>query len=201
MEMKNFQSLLFAFLFLSIASCNSISRESPEKRYYWIEISEKSLAEIQSSSKRPNIRLKRLTISPRYENKEFTYRRSDVLFETDFYNLFFLTPANNLREEVTKALVRSGFLPLEDYVGQRNEENYSWEVNVSELYGDFRTGKGKAVIAWEWIVTREGGTLARGMEKVEVPLTSSAPEALVEGWNQALWQIFRQTSQKWEGIR
>ncbi len=86
--------LCFSSLLLFIAliiGCGGINKSYPERTYYLFEVSEPSnpLTPVQGTT----VEVKRFSISPGNEGKEFVYRTTDIQYLSDFYNQFFRPPS------------------------------------------------------------------------------------------------------------
>jgi cholesterol transport system auxiliary component len=132
-------------------------------------------------------------VSPRYADKNFVYRRSEVRFESDFYNEFLISPGVLVAEELRQRLSQSGLFNF--VVGSVNAlaPTHTLETFVNTLYGDFRDPRTpQAVMEIEFFLSQEGSPTEIVFHKRyhrTIPLQDRNPEALVQGWNQALEAI------------
>jgi Protein of unknown function (DUF330). len=138
--------------------------------------------------------ISRFKISPSFDGREFIYRTGDLGYESDFYNQFFRAPESLITEEVRKWLSQSGLFKYVVDSTSNVEPNYILEGNVNDLYGDFRTSNTpKAVLEIQFFLIDETSTnpeiIFQNNYRREVVLSVSSPEALVNGWNEALQQI------------
>jgi cholesterol transport system auxiliary component len=180
--------LAASFLF---SGCVSIEKSYPDKRYFVLDIA--SNAPLQNSADSGILQIALARVSPRYADRNFVYRRSDTRFESDFYNQFLISPAALVTEELRGRLSRAGLFKF--VVGSANDltPTHTIEIIVNTLYGDFRDLKApKAVIEMEFFLTQEVSPSAIVFHKLYqriVPVQERNPEALVQGWNQALEAI------------
>ena len=177
-----------AFLF---SGCVSIERSYPDKRYFVLDVAASTSA--PSPADKGVLQMVSARVSPRYADRNFVYRRSDTRFESDFYNQFLVSPSALVTEELRYQMARAGLFKF--VVGSTNAlaPTHTMETIVNALYGDFRDLRApKAVIEIEFFLSQETSPSSivfhKLYEKV-VPVQERHPEALVQGWNQALQGI------------
>jgi cholesterol transport system auxiliary component len=181
-------------LLVSCAACVSvgIERSYPEKRYFALEVGAAGNPENPGGNE--ILEVSNLRVSPRYSDKNFVYRLSDVGYETDFYNQFLVLPAALITEEVRKSLADSQLFKHVISSASQLQPSYVLEGTVNALYGDFRKANAPvAVLETEFflnstIPTKPGIIMQKRYTK-SVPLSGRSPEALVKGWNEALEAI------------
>jgi cholesterol transport system auxiliary component len=138
------------------------------------------------------LEVRALEVSPRFEGRDFVYRMGADLYQADPYAGFLVSP----RRELAIAL-RSGFRSsgaFKDVVepASRLGADTVLEVQITELYGDFRKpDQLAAVLSMRMLFFEAGNPQARQpfLEKeytCRVPLPQKTAAALVAGWNQAL---------------
>src|SRR5687768_1441148 len=191
--MIKWMGLLFTWLSTSFLfiGCVSIEKSYPDKRYFVLDIALDTAP--QNPAETGTLQIASARVSPRYADRNFVYRRSDTRFESDFYNQFLISPAVLVTEELRGRLSRAGLFKF--VVGSANDlaPTHTIEIIVNTLYGDFRDLKApKAVIEMEFFLTQEVSPSAIVFHKLYqriVPVQERNPEALVQGWNQALEAI------------
>ncbi len=179
-------------LFALSASCVSLERSYPEKRFFVVELGD--TAQRSNPAGDQTLLVSGLRVSPRYADKSFVYRTSESGYESDFYNQFLTSPDTMLSEEVRKGL---GASPAFKYVigpSSQLQPNYVLEGSVNALSGDFRNlNKPAAVIEIEFFLHNEDsanpGIVLQKRYIKTVPLSGRSPEALIKGWSQALESI------------
>ena len=180
-----------SLLLVSCAACVSvgIERSYPEKSYFALEVRADGNAANPAGNE--TLEVSNLRVSPRYGDKNFVYRVSDVAYETDFYNQFLVLPGALITEEVRKSLANAQLFKHVISSSSQLQPSYVLEGTVNALYGDFRnTNAPTAVLETEFflnstIPTKPGIIMQRRYAK-SVPLSGRSPEALVKGWNEAL---------------
>lgn len=178
-------------LLVSGAACISvgIERSYPEKRYFALEV--RAAGNSANPTGNEILEVSNLRVSPRYGDKNFVYRISDVAYESDFYHQFLVPPASLITEEVRKNLTNSQLFKHVISSSSQLQPSYVLEGTVTALYGDFRQADAPiAVLEIEFflnstIPTKPGIVMQKHYTK-SVPLGGRSPEALVKGWNEAL---------------
>jgi cholesterol transport system auxiliary component len=206
---KNFLSIVFIlFLSHSFINCFSIKKDFPEKKSFLLELSP-SKGQARSMPKEWNVKLRKVSVSSKYLDKSFVYRRSESKYESDFYDEFLISPQQNLSEELVKYLDASGaFLSTSD-MNSRIEATHYIEADFTGLYGDFREkGFPKSYMEVQLRVfddrTAEYTPIFRKNFSKSIPMKDESPESLVDGWNQALAEIcndFIKDSKNWKDIK
>src|SRR5262245_24027164 len=174
------------------AACVGIEKSYPDKRYFVLA------ASANPSSANPigseTLEVSNIRISPRYADRSFIYRTSEVGYESDFYNQFLVSPSSLITEEVRKGLTGSQVFKYVIGPTNQSQPSYLLEGTVNALYGDFRNPNSpRAVLEMEFFLTSEiqekPGILMQRLYAKSLPLTGRTPEALIKGWNEALEEI------------
>jgi hypothetical protein len=171
-----------------------MGRKYVEKESYALDVSRNGAAASLESD--AVLRIRTLRVSPRYEGKSFVYRTSNLGYESDYYTEFFSPPDTMITEEVRDWLQSSGlFRQVVDYTGQV-EHTHVLEGEVIDLYGDYSERGGvrsKGVLGIEFRFIEETGAesklIFQKRYRKAVPVSSTASNALVLGWNDALGKI------------
>lgn len=189
---KRFGLILFSLILLSLANCFGVTKTFPEKRFFLIETTDTK--QLYQTPKPRTFLVKKVFISPRFEGKEFVYRKDNVVYESDFYNGFFIPPSHNFREEFSKSLIRSGNFEWDANLHTRLSITHFIEINLSQLYGDFRTKDPKAVLEFEVVVYEDKDSISspvfRKTYKQQITMEKKDAESLVIGWNSAFSNAF-----------
>jgi len=189
--------LYFSSLLLFIAliiGCGGINKSYPERTYFLFEVSEPSnpLTPVQGTT----VEVKRFSISPGNEGKEFVYRTTEIQYLSDFYNQFFRPPSVILTEAVTQWLDQAQV--FEDVLNPISQALpiYFIEGNVVELYGDYRNqSAAKAVMKIQFYLLKtsdlgdQPNIVFGKTYESEQPIGSATPPNLMNGWNLALEDI------------
>ncbi len=179
-------------LIIWLGGCVSIERNYPDKRYFVLEVNR----QINPAGAMGNgvLEVSDIRVSPRYSEKSFTYRTSAAGYEADFYNQFLVSPGSLITEEVRKDLTRLHIFKHVIRSASQMQPTHVLEGIVNALYGDFRNVSApQAVLEMQFFLSRATPgrseiLLEKGYSKL-VALKSRTPEALVQGWNEALLAI------------
>ena len=182
---------IFTLLFLS-TGCVNLERSYIEKHYFILDSS--PAEDISSPDTGKVLTVRRLRVSPKYEDKGLVYRLGELKYESDFYNEFFISPVSMFTEEIRRRLAGSGLFKHVVDPSSLLDSTYILEGAVTALYGDYRVSTApKAVMEIQFLILQKTAgspkiVLQRQYHKEE-PLNGSTPDALVKSWNTALNQI------------
>lgn len=193
--MKSFiRSIFLLGLLFLLNDCFGVSKTFPEKRFFLVEAGDTK--QLFSVSKPKSFIVRKVFISQRFEGKEFVYRKENAVYESDYYNGFFIPPAHNFKEEFVRSLLKSGNFEWDASMHTRVNITHFIELNLSQMYGDFRTKEPKAVIEFEVVVYEDKDSIStpvfRKTYKQIQSIEKKDPEALVLGWNQGLTNAFNE---------
>lgn len=179
-------------LALVLPGCTQLRTEPPRKEYFVVS-AERRIRSIAPPVGRVLL-LQPVRISPAFDQQGFVYRRSATRYETDFFREFFAPPARLVGESFQRWLTTSGSFQQVVDVSSRLEPDYSMEVNVVEIYGDYSGEKPAAVLTVQVALFCEqagGPSLVHSATYSERQEIQDSPgaEDLVEGWNMALQAI------------
>jgi cholesterol transport system auxiliary component len=182
----------FCALLCLVSGCIRLESSYPEKRYFLIDISRQE--DVSPRATDEVLRVVTFSVSPQYEGKDFVYRKGDVVYESDFYNEFLISPTDMFTEEVRQWVARSGLFGQVADLSSYNEPTFFLGGTVTALYGDFRDiSAPKAIMEIEFLLSRDvsakGEVAFQNRYHREIPLDGASPQALVKGWDEALRQI------------
>ena len=141
------------------------------------------------------VALNRVSISPLFQSRSFTYRKAEDSYEQDPYAGFLIPPERALGEAIRAWLRASGVFGRVLDPGSGLAPTLIAEVSINELYGDFRKSSQPAGIIEVHFVCYEVKDEAAGrivLDKVctrETPMTRKTPGALMAAWNADLREI------------
>ena len=175
----------------ALASCG-FSHPSPVKRTYLLEAAAPATA---ATAKPASVRVGVVNVAAPFRAKTFVYRESDLKYESDFYDEFFIPPATMLADATARALAAAKVFRRVVPASVTGEDgDYVLDGFVSELYGDARNaGAPQAVLGISYYlspanVVAPSVIWTRAYEK-RVPVEGKGPEALARAWNSALTSI------------
>ncbi len=182
-----------ALLMLFIATgCMDLSKQYPDARFHDINVTRQG--ERIEGTKGAVLKIRRFRVSPRYEGVELVTRKSDVQFEGDFYNKFFVPPASMLTDEVRRWLELSGAFEHVIDFSSHLDATHVLEASVATLCGDVvDPAAPKAVLEIQFFLIDDRSappTVAfRKNYRREIALKEANAVALVRGWADGLAQI------------
>jgi cholesterol transport system auxiliary component len=187
---------ILALVMLSLAAaCTApLNRPAPERRFYNITAVRPEVA--PPAADKSVLKVRPLQISPAYQGKEMVYRLGETEFESDYYNAFFVQPANNLSQQAEQWLGRAGiFGHVVDSTSQV-ADTHLLEGMVNALYGDFRDKTNpKAVLEAQFFLlkhkndTYSVATSRSYRREVPFPAGSRDASPLAAAYNKALAEI------------
>lgn len=178
-------------LFL-LTGCINFNKSFPGKHYFMLTVSRKEKPSLLKSNM--VLKIQTFRVFPQFEGREFIYRKSNLIYESDFYNGFFISPGLMIAEDVQKWLADSDLFKYVFLGSSPVEPTLKLEGVVSALYGDYRdTNAPKAVMKIQFFLIRNVSfrpVIVFGKTYHEkIPLKGNSPDALVAGWDQALEHI------------
>lgn len=144
--------------------------------------------------------IRKLQIAAPFEGRSLVYRTGESSYVRDPYAEFLDWPADEMIISVRKRLRSSGVFGSVVEAGSALKPNTLVEINVSQLYGDFRQkDHPQAVLTMRFIfLSAPNGVADKVLFQKEysrrLPLKAPAADALINGWNQALAEILREVA-------
>jgi cholesterol transport system auxiliary component len=140
--------------------------------------------------------IRTLQVAPPFDGWSFVYRTGEFSYQRDTYAEFLELPADVLAEPVKGLLRGDGCFSAVVKMNSAARPDTLMEINVSELYGDIRKPDSpSAVLAMQVILMDAknglpGKVILQQNYSRRIPMKSTAPAALMAGWNEALVEIF-----------
>jgi cholesterol transport system auxiliary component len=182
-------------LLVSAAACMRFQRQPVDKRYYALEVQRPAAAPVQTAPLRAETLLvRRLSASPRIAGRELVYRTAPSAWTADFYNLFFVSPADMLTQDLRSWLGVSGLFANVVDPASLAPSSYTLEGNVISLYGDLAEKPGQGVAEIQFMLLRTDGAertvvLTRNYRR-SVALAANTPQALADALREAVAGIY-----------
>jgi len=176
-----------------LAGCVSLQRDYPVRKFYVLEAAPETVRTPLPDG--PIVQVQFFRASPGYQNAEFVYRTGESTFESDFYNVFFTLPADQIRSRASEWLADSGRTRAVVDRASRLRPTHALEGNLVEMYGDFRDRDNpRAVIAVDFLMVDvqpiEPRIVFSKSYREELAITAPTANALVTGWEEGLRKIF-----------
>jgi hypothetical protein len=149
------------------------------------------------------VALSRVSISPLFQSRSFTYRTGDNSYEQDPYAGFLIPPERALGESVRASMRASGAFGRVVEPGSALIPAHVAEVSINELYGDFRNASqpvGRLEIHFVCYEVKDGAPGRVVLDKVcahETPLARKTPDALMAAWDTDLHEIMKEINSEY----
>lgn len=179
-------------ILLAAAGCVDLKAAYPDRRFYTVEAS-RTGAE-RATSPQSVLRVRRFNASKMCDGNELVTRTADAVYESDFYNVLFVPPAQQVQEQTAHWLSRSKLYGLVVGAGSSVPDTHTLEGNLVSLHGDYRKpGSPLAVIEVQFLLVKVTGEPAAAMAqrsyRQEIALPDQEPGSLVKGWSEGLGKI------------
>jgi len=187
--------IVFFAVAATLASC-SLSRPTPVKRMFLLEPT--APAASAATPKTESVRVGIVNVAAPFRGKTFVYRESDLRYEADYYDEFFISPAIMISDATAKALAASNvFRRVVPFGGASTEGDYTLDGFVSELYADTRNAAAPAaVITITYYLTPTNainpGVVWAHEYRQQAKASGKDAEAMARGWNEALTAVLAQ---------
>jgi len=106
------------------------------RRYYILDVA--GPAETAATTSDGLLDVRTFTIDSAFDSKGLVYRKSQFRYESDFYNLFLVSPAMMITEKTRNWLSESGLFARVLEKGSYAKPTHTLEGNITALYGDVR---------------------------------------------------------------
>lgn len=176
---------------LMLCGCAGLSKKAVEKHHYYLEV-QRGTAETVT---RPDavMLVRRMQVSPLYDGRELVYRMDGGRMESDFYNLFFVPPAEMVSQNLRQWIGSAGLVGEVVADASLVQSDYILEGMVNALYADFSGNRPEGVAAMQFFLLdaeSDDAILFSGRYEERVPLSGRSPDAIVEGQRKAVHAIF-----------
>jgi cholesterol transport system auxiliary component len=191
------RALLALLLGGALGGCVSgLTKPAPEKRQYVLTAARPTREPPAANGL--VLLMRRFTIDPAYQDRGIVTRTDAVSMQSDFYNEFFIDPAQLVSGQISAWLAACGL--FSEVVGPTSAlaPTHVLEGHVVKLYGDL-SGTPSAVLELQLLLldVRAGANrvlLHPDFERREATAARD-PAALVQGWNQGLSAILAEFEQ------
>ena len=184
---------ILVFLAFTLGAC-ALPTRAPVTPTSWMVVPERTGAAYKPRTEFW-LKVGAVNVASPFDGKSLVYRLGDQRYEKDFYNIYATIPSEMIgnagREWINKANIFSTAL---------NQSNsffpfFTLQANVSEFYGDYRI-KPEAVVTMEFYLSvanagKANALIGSNRYTKRVALKDNTPQALVEGQQQALAEIFK----------
>jgi cholesterol transport system auxiliary component len=149
------------------------------------------------------VALSRVSISPLFQSRSFTYRTAENSYEQDPYAGFLIPPERALAESIRAWLRASGVFGRVAEPGSGLSPALVVEVSINGLYGDFRKASrpvGTMEIHFICYQLKDGAAGRVVLDKTcarETPLTRKTPDAVMAAWDADLREIMEEINSEY----
>ena len=146
------------------------------------------------------LEIRTLQIAPPFDGRSLIYRTGEFSYQRDPYAQFLGLPAEGMVGPVTQMLRRDGGFSEIVRPGSAIQPDTLVEITISQLYGDFRNPRSPYADLAMQVTFLDATNGLPGKAVVQrtylrrIPISSTAPAALMEGWNQALTGILAEAT-------
>jgi cholesterol transport system auxiliary component len=185
-------AVAFVVVAAMLASC-SLSRPTPVKRMFLLEPTAPAAA--TGTPKTASVRVGVVNVAAPFRGRTFVFRESDLRYESDYYDEFFIAPAIMVSDATAKALAASNvFRRVVPFGAASDEGDYVLDGFVSELYADTRDPAAPtAVVTITYYLTPTNvigsGVVWSREYRQRAKVSGAGPEAMARGWNTALTAV------------
>jgi cholesterol transport system auxiliary component len=140
--------------------------------------------------------IRTLQIDPPFNGRSLVYRTGEFSYERDPYAQFLSPPVDALAAPITEMLRNDGGFKAVVTTGSAAKPDTMVEININELYGDIRKPRSASAVLTMQMIFMDatnglpGKVIFQKNYARQIPMKSATPAALMEGWNQALVEIF-----------
>ena len=149
------------------------------------------------------VALTRVSISPLFQHRSFTYRTAENTYKQDPYACFLIPPERALGEAIRAFMREDGVFGRVVDPGSGLTPTLVAEVSINELCGDFRQNSqpvGTMEIHFVCYEIKDGIPGRILLDKVcahSTPLAKKTPQALMTAWDADLRQIMEEISSEY----
>ncbi|WP_415718416.1 ABC-type transport auxiliary lipoprotein family protein [Maridesulfovibrio sp.] len=176
-----------------VGACVKLERPTLDRKYFTLDAVRPEI-EKKSVPIDKNLIVRRVKISPRYEDRDLVYKVGENSFEADYYNSFFVPPSAMITQELRLWMGDSGVFANVLGPESLGTGEYLLEGTVNSIYGDYSTPDRKAVLKMQFILLDNGDPdlpiLCSKDFSREIPVQGTGPDALVQAMNKGLQSIF-----------
>jgi ABC-type uncharacterized transport system auxiliary subunit len=168
--------------------------QTPDKHYFMLDVTPAQPAKPSGQASTRVLNLRPFRISPQYVNRGFVYRLSPVAWDSDFYNEFFLPPANMLAEETRLWLEASGLFAKVLDGASELDATHVLESSITAMYADLSDKRNpQAILEMQFLLVEEkpGNVVSIVLHentRSVVPLKDKSPASVAEGLSKAFEQ-------------
>jgi cholesterol transport system auxiliary component len=136
-----------------------------------------------------------VSVNGPFDSKSMVYRLADQRYEKDFYNGYISSPAEMVSNATRQWISEANIFKATLNQGNTLFPYYALQINVSELYGDYRNQPEAVVSIYFYLTVLSTGTqnpiVMSNRYTQRVPLKDNRPSTLANGLQQAFATILQ----------
>ena len=182
-------TLAFAALVAAAIFAAGCSRPATVKQMFLVQA---AAPPVVARTHPGTLRVRAFNVAAPFRGKAFVYRDSELKYDADFYDEFFVAPAIMLSDGTAKALRAANVFRRVVPAGATGDDaEYVLDGFASELYGDVRIPTAPvAALAITFYLSPTNvvnpGVIWSREYRQRVAYTGASADALARGWNAAL---------------
>ncbi|OIO02434.1 MAG: hypothetical protein AUJ49_06095 [Desulfovibrionaceae bacterium CG1_02_65_16] len=193
------RAALCLVLALACAACMKLERQPLDKHYYALEAARPAAQQPAATATPPaqslqTLLVRRLEAAPRVSGRELVYRTAPSAWTADYYNMFFVSPADMLTQDLRAWLTSAHIFANVVDPASLAPSGYILEGNVSALHGDFAAKPAQAVAEIQFILLKntpgERQIVFTRDYRRRVPLAANNPQELVRALREAVSGVY-----------
>ena len=191
--MKNkLQLILILVLSISLTACLSVKNQT--QNHFMLHI-KTPRAKITKS--KTILKLANPMIESQFAGTSFVYRTTKSQYLIDFYNAFFIPPADMLEQLTQSYLSKAGLFKLvADSGNSMVDFNYILHMKVTAIYADYRIStQPKSVISIHYTLFKNVKNKLQLIKQftldARTKLADKSTQSLITSWNQGLQNVLR----------
>lgn len=182
-------------LFVTAILCGCVSSPRWTRQMFAFSLPSDTPATISNTNL---VTLRRVSISPLFQSRSFTYRTAEDSYEQDPYAGFLIPPEQAVAEAIRASMRASGVFGRVVPPGSDLAPSRVADASVTQLYGDFRQRAqpvGTLEIHFICYEVNDGVPGRIVLDKVcahETPMSARTPDALMAAWDADLAEIMEE---------
>jgi cholesterol transport system auxiliary component len=194
-----------AILFISVCLLTGCLARPPLDKQSFIFTAPSPLAPAVAPGHRV-LGIRTLQVAAPFEGRSFVYRTGESSYDRDPYAEFMVHPDEGLVLPISSWFRKAGGFSAVTEAGSALKPNTLVEIQITQLYGDFRPSEHPTAVLAMWLVFFDapngvpGKAILQREYARKIPLPARTATALIEGWNQALAQILDSAMLDVEGL-
>ena len=188
--------LLMSALSMTITGCVSLNKKYIAQQQYGLSV---PAAKYTGHKTDKVLEIYYPEMSSQFSGSNFVYRTDALKYTSDYYNMFFVSPYEQINKNELKYLASSQIFKYTSNNSYPLQPDYILKTYVSELYADYRDANApKAVMTIQFVLLdAKAPTSTIIFNKTftkNIALTQKSSDALVFAWSNELESILRQVT-------